>query len=414
MLTSLQSQAFDAATKNYSNIFVTGPGGVGKSTVVRRIIDHQRRAGFVVTVTATTGVASLIVGGLTLHSELGIGLGRDDVCDLINGIVSRRKVDVWRKTDLLVIDEISMLTAKLFDKLESIARKLRHCQKPFGGIRLLLSGDFLQLPCINGEFCFDATCWSSLALNVFHLTEVKRQLDPIFQQCLARARVGAVTDEDIALLTANGGDDGSGAADGIRPTKILCKNIDVDHINMMEVKKIGAPIFKYNWKVNVLSKEHIGYASFDASKYCNCQSELFICVGAQVMLLINQCHQSGLVNGSRGIVCGIENKIPLVKFTNGITRPIDWCIWNVKKNDILLATIKQIPLKLAYAITAHKSQGCTIDSAYIDLVDTFEYGQAYVALSRVKCLDRLILCNATKKAFKANPKAVAYYNSLVQ
>lgn len=404
-LTPEQQLAYEQVTSG-KNLFLTGPGGTGKTTLIHRVSTNLEDK--VIGVTATTGAAAVLIGGTTLHSFLGIGLGKEPIKDLVRKI--RRKSAIkkhWTKTDLLIIDEVSMLSKALFEKLEAMARILRDDQRSFGGIQLLFTGDFCQLPCIDGEFCFKSDAWTKCFHKVIYLQTIIRQTDVVFQECLNRARMGAITDEDLKMLY-----DSSNTSDPtIKPTKILCYNEDVNAINQMKLEKLPADK-RYTYELEVeVEPEYEGKLHIDPVKWCNAQVELQLAIGAQVMLLVNLDFTAGLVNGSRGVVVAFENGVPMVKF-NRITRPIDYHEWEVTENKVHMASIFQIPLKLAYAITVHKSQGLTLDCATIDLHGVFEYGQAYVALSRVKNLESLKIINVSKKSFKVHPSAKTFYDSL--
>ncbi|MGL5962364.1 MAG: DEAD/DEAH box helicase [Cetobacterium sp.] len=418
------------AINNKQNVFITGPGGTGKSTIIKYLANETtlgRRIG----ITAMTGAAAVLINGQTLHSYLGIGLGKDSVDDLVRKIINRSKIKKnWDDLDILVVDEISMLSDELFIKLNEVAKQLRSNEKPFGGIQLVFAGDFLQLPCIKGNFCFECDDWLDCSFTTFHLTKILRQHDVRFQECLNNARYGRMTLEDIEYCTMNHHrswpsktglqpDDSLRKESRIKPTRILCHNDDVNEINERKLKKLNATeIKKYDFDIEYNPifydpRKH-QFIFQDITKICNAQPTICLAVGAQVMLLINIDTKNGLVNGSRGVVLEFtNNELPVVLFKNGSKLVIDFHKYEVTEGKKLIGTIFQIPLKLAYAITVHKSQGMTIDSAIIDLNGVFEYGQAYVALSRVKDVNSLYLYNALKSSFKAHPKAVNFYEKHV-
>ena len=412
-----------SAIKKGENVMITGPGGTGKTTIINHLKDVMDLG-----VTAMTGSAAVLIGGTTLHSYLGIGLGKDSEDDLVKKITKIEKLKrKWRDTNILVVDEVSMLPADLFDKLNRIAKRVRKRSEPFGGMQLVFGGDFLQLPCIKGDFCFESKAWTECRFEIFHLTKIMRQADKRFQTCLNRARFGEMTDEDFEYITQS---DRISAME-IKPTRILCQNMDVDEINRAKLEQLPAEeIYKYKYNIeynldNYQPRFH-GYWFKDVTKLCNAQPKLLLSVGAQVMLLVNMDVKRGLVNGSRGVVtrfleCKTTNSkgeekirhVPVVKFgTEEIN--IHQHAYEVKDGKRLVGIIFQIPLRLAYAITVHKSQGLTLDSAIINLRGVFEYGQAYVALSRVKDVKSLFLKNATKSSFKAHPKALEFYKQLGQ
>ena len=416
MLTKKQQQVVDLVFQK-ENVMISGPGGTGKSFLIHHIIslkskllfDESHKMG----VTATTGAAAVLIGGTTVHSFLGIGLGIDDVPQLITKIQKCKKIDFWKSLQILIIDEVSMLSVELFDKLERIARLIRGNDKPFGGIHLILSGDFLQLPCIKGEFCFKSLKWKKCIPNVICFDEILRQTDSEFHEILNRARFGKITQKDIKHIKSNCLQNFPDTTEPhvIKPTMLLCKRVDTDIINNTELQKIkNVQIYEYNKTIFWL--ENSDQKVLNALSYI--PESVRLCVGAQVMLTVNLNIDDQLVNGSRGIVvdfckncCG--KLIPVVQFIDKkIT--VDLFKYTIENNqNIAIVTVLQIPLQLAYAITIHKSMGSTLDCAYIDFTDVFEYGQAYVALSRIKSLKNLYVTNIKTSSFKAQPAALCFY-----
>lgn len=407
VLTDEQQYAYDQLSSG-RNIFITGPGGTGKSTFISNVIGTYKPG--TIGITAMTGCAAILIGGTTLHSYLGIGLGDQDE-DTIYRRIMRRHQDTWLGTNLLIIDEISMLHPDLFAKLNNLAKRVRHNRDPFGGIQLLLSGDFYQLPCIRSEdFCYKSRTWLECNLMRIYFSVVLRQADALFMGILNRLRTGDHTEEDIDTLKKNTRKDKEVK---FVPTRLFCCNVDVDDYNEAQMSKIDSedPIYTYTMKVTTNDNDQSLWLK-EPWKHCNAMRELKLIKGAQVLLLVNTDIKGGLVNGSRGTVIGFTPKttIPIVEFLNGRVETINYHSWEVKKKNRLIATINQIPLRLAYAITIHKSQGMTLDSAYINLKGVFEYGQAYVALSRVRSLENLIILNLSSRCFMVHPGAIEYYS----
>jgi len=408
MLNELQQKAFDLLIKGKS-IFMTGAGGTGKSFLID-IFRNNCRGFKRIAITSTTGVSALLVKGTTLHSFLGIGIGKASNEILYKKIIKNsRYKNRWIETDILIIDEISMLSAELFDKLECLARLIRKNDKPFGGIQLVLTGDFLQLPPVKDDlFCFEAKTWDSCVDETVYFTEIIRQDDNDFKKCLNEIRMGYITEDSENILKTCV--DKENKDTNIIPTKIFSLNREVDLLNKYEMEKIDEDIYEYDIETEVSA-----YGSKSITtilKNCNAVENLQLCKGAQVMLLINLDLENGLVNGSRGVITDFIEDIPKVRFLNGQEVIVDYFEWKIEEDDILLATITQIPLKVAYAISAHKAQGMTLDCAEIDLSNVFTYGQTYVALSRVRNLNGLYLKNYNKSKIKSHPKAVKFYKNL--
>jgi ATP-dependent DNA helicase PIF1 len=400
--------------RNGKNVFLTGPAGTGKtlliSTFVKETDDEK-----VVAVTATTGTAAILINGTTLHSYLGIGTG-DLPADLLLRKIKAKKglVDRWLDLDILIIDEISMLSPELFDKLELVARSLRG-NKPFGGIQLILTGDFFQLPNVSqrDSFCFNAESWGRcIGDNVVYLDINFRQGDDNdYQTCLSEVRNGVLSDKSLGLLRSRENVKLTNEF-GIEPTKIYSLNRDVDRENeyqnnLFYEKDNDWEYIKYDLDFRVHKKVYS--VEEKIRKSCNAPPSLELCKGSQVMLLYNMDFDSKLVNGSRGIITGFKEDNPVVKFLDGQVKTIPRKVWEIEEDNEIVITVSQIPLKLAYATTVHKSQGATIDYAEVNMDGIFEYGQAYVALSRVKSLAGLSIKNFDPSVIKSHPKVVEFY-----
>ena len=444
-LNSGQQAAFVAIMEGRS-IFLTGPGGTGKSFLIKEVFDKLSTPGHSVSLTAMTGCAALLLHtkAKTLHSWSGIGLGTDVVPLLVGKIKkSRRAMLGWLKTDTLVIDEVSMLTAELFEKLEEIARKIRKDERPFGGLQLVMVGDFFQLPPVSkGEetkFVFESPLWKTMGLTTHALTEIVRQKNPEFQAILNEARTGTLTKASLKVLRRRMDLDYKSLE--IQPSMLFTRRGEVDSINATHLKKLTTekktysatttfnPITQTRGLSTTSSEVQAAVQALD--KVAAYSVELTLAVGAQVMLLTNINPGAGLVNGSRGVVIGFERPsskesegdlsgakaptkygdvlFPLVRFKGG-KQLIQFHDWELQEFPGVKR--QQIPLKLAYAITIHKAQGATLDCALIDVGGrTFEYGQAYTALSRVKDMESLYIHDITPEAFKAHPKVLLFYAS---
>ena len=424
-LTLEQRAVFDALMEGKS-MALLGPAGVGKSYLLSIIYTELSQMRLChVQLCAMTGCAALLIGhkAKTLHSWAGIGLGKEDVETLYSRIVKNgRAKKNWKTTDLLVIDEISMATPDLLDKLDALGKRIRRNPKPFGGIQLLLVGDFYQLPPVSrGEamFAFESELWKALDCTM-ELTIIQRQKDPVFQCILNEARTGSLSVVSSRILescTKEWRDL------KIRPTLIFPRRAEVEQINTANLQALQEEVVVYKAKFTY-NKEKTPHEFKEKSELFQTavsmldadapyQTELELRVGAQVMLNTNLDFDLGLVNGSRGVItelCG-ATKLPIVEFINGVKRVMGWHDWVIE--GFPFVSRSQIPLRLSYAITIHRSQGSTLDCALIDVgLGTFEYGQAYVALSRVTSLEALYIHAFDPKAFRVHPKVAAFYNTM--
>jgi ATP-dependent DNA helicase PIF1 len=425
------------------NLFLTGGGGVGKSYLLSAIYTEfpglkkrliaARNPGSVaklprIQMCALTGCAALLLGhkAKTLHSWAGIGLGKGSVSELYIKIRRNQKaMRNWLCTDLLIIDEISMMTAELLDKLNEIGKKVRSNRKPFGGIQVLLVGDFYQLPPVNKsdevtKFAFESDAWKELITSSIELTIIQRQKDEVFQKVLKEGRVGQLSKESCEILRACEGRDWK--ENKIRPTLLFPRRAEVEMINDSNLRALEGRRYTYKARLVYDGKIPDGFSESDEGfqKSLNMfdsdaaySKELELMLNAQVMLIANVDPDSGLVNGSRGVVVDFckSTELPIVEFLNGIKKPVGTHTWPIEDYEFISRS--QVPLKLAYAVTIHKSQGATLDSALVDIGSgVFEYGQAYVALSRVRSLEALYVYDFDPIAFKAHPKVKAFYKSL--
>ncbi len=426
------------------NVFLTGGGGVGKSYLISTI--YQEYPGLKkayaqsidplgvpkfprIQVCAMTGCAALLLGNKakTLHSWAGIGLGKDDVPTLQRKIRRNTKaMRHWLCTDLLIIDEISMMTPDLFDKLNDLGKRLRSNQSPFGGMQVLLVGDFYQLPPIRKgdepyKFVFESKAWTEVVGVFIELTEIQRQKDPVFHKILNEARHAALTKESCDILEGCRGRDWS--KNKIKPTLIFPRRAEVEMINKENLRALEGRRYTYKAGLAYDGKIPPGFsetdedfvrklAQYDAD--ASYDKELVLAVNAQVMMVANVNPDEGLVNGSRGVIVGFSEgvELPIVEFANGLTKTVGTHAWPIEDYEFVSRT--QIPLRLAYAVTTHKSQGASLDSALVDIGSgIFEFGQAYVALSRCRSLESLYVYDFDSTAFKVHPKVREFYGALL-
>jgi len=429
-----QKAAF-ATVQTGKNIFLTGPAGSGKSYLIREIVTWATSIGKKVGMTALTGCAALLLGpkAKTLHSWAGVGLARESAealaLNILKNATSKKR---WKQTHILIIDEISMMTPEFFEKLDVIGKRVRSNAAPWGGIQLVLCGDFFQLPPVVrgisgesaavGRFAFESPSWRAAGLTPVVLTKIERQTDPEFQQLLNECRIGAPSATSVTLLKGRQGLDWK--AKQIRPTLLFSRNADVDAINEKNVAALNQPLFKFEAKtefiqdpvnpMDIPTGELLERYTNKLDNDANYAPYLELCLNCQVMLLTNLDIENSLVNGSRGVIVGFrEDRVPIVQFLHGDPVPIEPHLWQSSEYPVVHR--RQIPLRVAYALTIHKSQGATLDCALIDIgKSTFECGQAYVALSRVRDLESLYIWNLDATKIMAHPTVVTFYQNLME
>jgi len=419
VLNKLQREVYDKVLGG-ENIFVTGPGGVGKSTVIREICDALERRSIPFAVTASTGAAAILVNGTTVHRWSGCGVFGGSAEALAKQILEdpRKKIakQHWLDTRVLIVDEISMIDGSVFDKLECVARLVRRNQRPFGGMQVVICGDFAQLPPVKpeGGYCFQAKSWSAVIAphNQIELTEVIRQSEVTFRKALCEIRMGKVSQETIALLRSRIG--AKVGTELIKPTIFLSRREDVLKKNTEELERIHAPAVPFGARDSFFPyipsvADRAKYVE-EANKNLQPVQQLQLKVGAQVMLIFN--HSDALVNGSRGVVTSFQAGLPIVQFMSGETLLVERHKWKVKMTETLFLEREQVPLILAWSLTIHKAQGATVDCAEIDIGGSFEHGQAYVALSRVRTLDGLSLKGGDLSRITVHPLVKKFYEAL--
>lgn len=413
-----QKEAFDAIRAGES-VFLTGPGGTGKTF----LIDHIRNklAGKTIAVTALTGCAALLLGSdaKTIFSWAGIGIGKDSREKYVNQLRMMKHLSKrWRETDILIIDEVSMMTPELLEILEYLGRTVRPMSRtvsplPFGGLQIVLVGDFLQLPPVEkGEqqFAFESPVWNQIVKRTVQLKRIYRQTDTAFQKVLDEARTATLSPASYALLESRMNLPWKDEL--IKPTLLFTRRAAVDAINNNSLAKLTGETQTYKCRTLPVKAAPSEVAKIveKMDRDANYVVDLSLKVGAQVMLLKNLEPEAGLVNGSRGVVVSFQEFPPYlakVQFKT-CTRLIKPEIWASNHEPPIQR--EQIPLRLAYALTIHKAQGASLDSALVDIGDsTFEYGQAYVALSRVRSLEGLYVHDLSPAAFRAHPTVKAFY-----
>lgn len=396
----------DALTilKTGANVFLTGAPGAGKTYVLNQYTKYLKEHDISVAVTASTGIAATHIGGVTIHSWSGIG-ARQKINDFEVDELEAKKY-LWKRyeqTKVLIIDEISMLSGDLFNSVNKVCKSFRRNNLPFGGMQVVVVGDFFQLPPITkrGEptqFAFESKSWRELNPLVTYITEQHRQEDDALLGILDRIRRGDVEEEFEELRDRLD----VSFEDVIKSTKLYTHNADVDKINQEELSKIDRDEEYYE----MISKGKGNHVQ-RLKESCLSPENLSLKIGAVVMCTKNN-FEVGYVNGTLGEVIDFEKETghPIIVTNQGKELIIEPVSWSIEDGDKIIASICQVPLRLAWAITVHKSQGMSLDAAEIDLGKAFEYGQGYVALSRVRTLQGLKLLGFNAQALMVHPKII--------
>jgi ATP-dependent DNA helicase PIF1 len=423
-----QNDALDILKLGY-NVYLTGSAGSGKTFVLNTYLDYLKKEGIVAGITASTGVAATQINGITVNSWSGIGIKREltesDIADLLKRPYLRKR---FSKTKVLVIDEVSMLQDYMLDMLNTLSKAFKNNPEPFGGLQLILCGDFFQLPPVmrdaeitvastslsqktffperNGVeskgFIYKSKAWRELDLKICYLEQEYRQSDKEFLHVLHEIRQNSITKPSIKMLAAR-----MYKPLGPVSTRLYTHNVNVDEINKRELAKLPGHIKTFTMTskgtesmVNIMKKSCLAPEVLELKK------------GALVMFVKNNFEKK-FVNGTLGTVSDFaENGNPVIKTAAGddiIATPSEWTI---EEDGEIKAQIKQLPLRLAWAITIHKSQGMSLDAAEIDLRKPFAAGMGYVALSRVKTLDGIRLLGLNHKALLVNEEVLSLDKNL--
>ena len=422
-----QEQAFKIM-KTGVNIYLTGSAGSGKTYLLNKYISYLQDHDIAVAVTASTGIAATHMNGMTIHGWSGIG---------VRSVMGERELEqleekkyLWKrfeKARVLIIDEVSMLHGFQLDMIEKVCRRFKRNSKPFGGLQVILSGDFFQLPPVEkskkntseqntldyGEaketehksgMVYESEAWKILNPAICYLSEQHRQSDDILTEILNGIRENNLEEKHYEYLDKCI----DRKLEGIKPTKLYTHNVNVDNENNIELEQIEGKEKVYN----MTSKGHDIIVDI-LKKSCLAYEELHLKIGAEVMCIKNN-FDKGYVNGSRGVVVDFEDdtNLPIIKLYNGNRTVVNPEVWAIEEDGKQKASLTQLPLRLAWAITIHKSQGMSLDNAEIDLRSTFTYGMGYVALSRVRTLSGISLIGFTKESLLVNPKVLEHDQDL--
>jgi len=410
--------------KTGANVFLTGPAGSGKTHVLRDYLAYLRENKIPVGITASTGIAATHMGGTTIHSWSGIGIkDKLDEYDIDDISSNEKLVKRIMSAKVLVIDEISMLHHYRLDMIDRVLRYIRRSDSPFGGLQIIVSGDFFQLPPIsrdktpqiemngdlfisyddteneNSEFAYHSRAWKSANFIVAYLESQFRQNDPQYLLILNAIRNAVVSKDIVDLLGTR--HISKVVPDPRETTRLYSHNVNVDAENEKELRKLPGKIYEYKMEGHGNKKVLAGL-----KKSCMAPEILRLKLNAKVMFVKNNFDE-GYVNGTLGTIDDCDHDYIMVRTRNNRIR-VERETWVVEDNGKTLARIEQYPLRLAWAITIHKSQGMSLDSAHIDLSNTFEKGMGYVALSRLRSLSGLYLLGLNKIALEVHEEALEY------
>ena len=391
------------------SVFLTGPPGAGKTYVLNVYVKRATKAGKTVAVTASTGIASTHIGGTTIHSWSGLGirdqLGARDRQQLAG---NAKLVKRYNATDVLVIDEVSMLHGHRLDMVNEVCKLLRKSDQPFGGLQVILVGDLFQLPPVTrgseiADFIHESAAWRELEPQICYITEQHRQQRDGLLELLEAMRGGELETYHEELINERIGK----RPEADQPvTRLYAHNVDIDTVNQRHLNSLQEETHEYEMttkgsaaKVEQLRRSVLAPETLELK------------VGAEVMFVANN-PSGGFVNGTRGQVVDFRDDQPVVQLTNKRTIKVTPHSWKLEEDGRVRAEVAQLPLRLAWAITIHKSQGMSLDAAEIDLSKSFTPGMGYVALSRIRSLDGLYLSGINTMALRMHPSIYEFDREL--
>jgi len=400
LLNKEQKYAVDCVM-NGCNILLTGSAGTGKSYTIKYIMECLRNNNKKYAVTATTGTAAVIIGGQTLHSFLGLGLGNGNTKEIFNNLLkNKKKFENILKIDTLIVDEVSMLDKDLFEKVSELLCMIKTTDIHFGNIQLILIGDFCQLAPVKGKYCFLSELWNKINIKVILLEKLIRQSeDLLFQNILRIVRKGKCTDKIINVLNKLRDTE---FENGIIPTKLYPINVNVDKINIIEIEKLKS--------MGNISRTYFANSSIDMQKEID-KYLIELTLNSQIIIIRNISIENSLVNGTRGVIKHLDDDFIIICDVEGNTHKINYYTDIFNNNS--KSFINHMPVRICYALSIHKSQGMTIDALELDLgTNIFTCGQSYTALSRAKNLNSIRIIDVDKNSFKTNIYVKEFYKSI--
>lgn len=415
-----QNEALDILKLGH-NVFLTGPAGSGKTHLLNKYISFLRDNYVEVGITASTGIAATHMGGTTIHSWTGMGIKDSLTKGDLEELKTRKYLkDRFDRTQVLVIDEVSMLHHFRLDLIDQICRYMKNSDEAFGGMQIILCGDFFQLPPITrsgetlAQFAYEAEIWKMANFKICYLDEQYRQTDHIFLKVLNEIRANKLSEESkqrLLLKTkdypSEGFPKGSPSLNLLcEPTKLYTHNIDVDFINQGELAKLHGQQREYK-----MESKGRKFLVDSLIKSCLAPENLKLKIGAKVMFVKNNFEEN-YVNGTLGKIVAFDSDGPVVQISNGRNIHVKPVNWTIEEDGKAKATITQYPLRLAWAITVHKSQGMSLDAIEVDLSKSFEKGMGYVALSRVRSLEGLNLLGLNKMATQVREEVLYFDEEL--
>ncbi len=398
--------------KTKDNIFLTGQAGTGKTYTINNYIEWAEKEGIEVALTASTGVSAININGITIHSFLGTRIC-NNIEDYEDQKIRREHwnniKDAINSMDVLIVDEISMLSETYIDLIDHILKKATNVSEPFGGKKMIFTGDFLQLPPISKSkrtFAFESKSWKEGNFKIMNLIRVFRQADEKFSKMLSKVRMGDSSDEVFDFFNNLNVNDVDWKDESL---KLFSTNQKVSDYNSTELDMMDGKIKRYyadTWGENKFDEDKI-------IKNVIADEILELKLNARVISLKN-AQDFSYVNGSLGTIIKLNENSVTVQFDNGVRTIITKEKWeSINLDGEVISTFEQIPLKLAYALTIHKSQGMSIDSLTIDCSNIFEEGQFYVAISRATNSEKLKLLGFERKHINSNKKAISFYKSFI-